>query len=168
MFKKVFVLILGFVFINSFFIFSQNVPEKTRKELPQKEGQFIKVEGPNLLPSVEIQCCDDKEKPCVKMLTEKGFIPVKEIKINVRNSGDKDSGSANGKVEFFDFFTNRSQTFNFTVGPIKAGNFGNAAPATITGPFLVKDAVKVSITFQGINGLPKTNKVEVRECFELW
>lgn len=162
--KKFLGLTVCFIFVLSFFLFSQEL-EKQKSKPPMKKGQYVKVEGVKLIPSLYVNCCDDPTKNnCIKVLVDKGFIPVDDISVYVYNSGDKASSATTGKVEFFDLLTNSSKTFTFNVSPVNPDTFAIITNRLIKGPFLVKGGIKVSVTFKNIRGIDQKETATYNEC----
>ncbi len=162
--KKFLGLTVCFIFVFSFFLFSQEL-EKQKSKPPMKKGQFIKVEGVKLNPSLSVNCCDDPTKSnCIKVLVDKGFIPVEDINVYVYNSGDRQSSAATGKVEFFDLLTNSSKNFTFNVSPVNPDTSAIITNGHIKGPFLVKGGIKVSVTFKNLRGIDQKETATYNEC----
>ncbi len=162
MFKKFFVLTACFVLLNFFWIYAQEVPEKVKQDF-LKKLPVIKVEGPNLHPSAFVECCDDVEKPCVKRLQDNGLTPAEKIMLYVYNSGDMDVYRTNGKIEFFDLYSNSKKSFNFVVKNAKANGWAQVFPIYILGPYLVKGEITISVTFKS-GKIEKVNTNKVKGC----
>ncbi len=167
MFKKILIVLLG-IFLCIGFIFSQETPQKLKAKF---QVMAVTQGKPDLKPSVWVNCCGDNKNPCEKTLEDKGYFLVTDFTIHVFNAGTEASSSANGKVEFFDVFTNSNKTFNFRVDPTPARQFGKVNPGQIIGSFLVKksEGIKVSVTFSVPGSLgSKTNTSVQQSCSELY
>jgi len=166
MVKRFLVLFLGVSLLSIGLIWSQEPPQQLKDKI--LKSQVAVIRGPNLVPSLWVNCCSNG---CEKVLENKGFMLVNDITIYIHNSGDRDSTSTTGKVEFFDVFTNSNRIFNFSVGAVPAkGWASNINPRKITGPFLVaKDkGITVIVTFKDMRGHPKTNTQKETACSELY
>lgn len=160
MFKKITILIMAIVLIGYGILLAQEPAANIKDRILKQIGPIISVTGPDLKPSLWIECgCED-------VLDGKGFMLVKDMNIYIYNSGNSSSSSATGKVEFYDELTNSNKTYNFTVGVVASKGWGITTPNKVNGPFIVKKAngIKISVTFKDLKGVSKTNTVTQNSC----
>lgn len=129
------------------------------------------VKGPDLYPAIWMNCIDCN-KEIGDALYNNAILPVKEIFVWVRNAGDQKSGSAQGRIEFYDRVTGNTTVRTFNIPPVETGQ-ETGFLIHITGFFLIKgiqgrEGVKVSVSFTDLKGMQKTNSFIGWTCCCSW